>query len=83
MKLITKQNCQKCDFVKEKVGIKINGVEIIDGESTEGKVQMAYYEIFLLMDKDKSINFPFLITDKDEVIHGAINIKNHILNGGS
>ena len=79
LKLIVKDDCGKCEFVKEKIGNKVEEIQIINEDSIDGKVLMSYYEIFLIMDSNPNANFPFLITPDEQVIHGAIKIKNHIL----
>jgi len=79
MILITKDDCQLCDFVKEKIGDRIEELETVNAEDVDGKVYMSYYQIHLLMETNKKIQFPFLITENEDVVHGSIAIKNHIL----
>ncbi|MCL2785902.1 MAG: hypothetical protein FWD81_01585 [Methanomassiliicoccaceae archaeon] len=65
LKLFTKNDCQKCDHVKERMpkGIKI---EVINADTVDGLAEAAFYEIV-----EKT--FPVLIAD-GEVIVGAIPI---------
>lgn len=67
IKLFTKNNCEKCDYVKEKLpaGLKIRiyNVENSDDELAEG----AYYEV---LDK----GFPVLVVDDDRVAEDAIPV---------
>jgi len=77
--LITKDDCQRCDFVKEKIGERLRELEIVNADDVEGKVYMSYYQIYGTMEQDDQIQFPFLITVDEDVIHGTIAIKNHFL----
>ena len=79
MILITKDDCPNCDFVKKKVGDEIDGVEVVSADDVQGKVYMAYYQIYGKMEMSDKVQFPFLITEKEDVVHGTIAIKNHIL----
>lgn len=72
MKLFTKQNCQNCEWVKERL-LSTDNIEIIDCESTNGLAEMAYYEIISIAEK----RLPILVTD-DEIIVGTIAIKNYV-----
>ena len=79
MILITKDDCPNCDFVKKKIADEIDGIEVVNADEVQGKVYMAYYQIFGKMEMDSKFQFPFLITEKEDVVHGTIAIKNHIL----
>jgi glutaredoxin len=65
LKLFTKNDCQKCEYVKEKMpkGLKI---EIINADTVDGLAEAAFYEIV-----EKT--FPVLVAD-GEVVVGAIPI---------
>jgi deoxyxylulose-5-phosphate synthase len=67
--LFTKPDCQKCDYVKERLpdGLIIS---IVDTTTAEGLAEAAYYE---LLNK----NTPILVVD-DEVFEGAIVIMNKL-----
>lgn len=73
MKLVVKDNCKNCEWVKGKIpnGMKI---DMVNGETPDGLALLAFHE------KIDNGNFPFLITDDDKVIEGTINIKNEIIN---
>lgn len=69
--LITKKDCQKCEYVKGKIP-KDMRIHKMDAESREGMGFLAYYEAF-----EKPV--PILVDEEtDEVIEGAIRIKNAI-----
>ncbi len=75
--LLTKEDCQKCDYVKSKIESEGFDVEIVGEDSVDGKVLMSYHQIYLMMDKDRNANFPFLIKENgqgEEVVTGSINI---------
>jgi len=65
IKLFTKNDCEKCEHVKERMpkGLKI---EIINADTVDGLAEAAYYEIV-------EETFPVLVVD-EEVICGAIPI---------
>ncbi|MDR2866028.1 MAG: glutaredoxin [Methanomassiliicoccaceae archaeon] len=65
LKLFTKDNCGKCEHVKERMpkGLK---VKIINADTIDGLAEAAYYEIV-----EKT--FPVLVAD-EEVICGALPI---------
>jgi hypothetical protein len=67
--LITKPECQKCDYVKERIppGMEI---QFVDASTPAGMAEAAFYE---LLDKPT----PILVVD-DEPITGAINILNKL-----
>lgn len=69
MKLFTKPNCPKCDWVKTKVDL--NNVEVVNADEPRGMAELAYYELF-------GEPMPILILDNDEVVTGAIKIKKAI-----
>ncbi len=64
--LFTKPECEKCDYVKEKIPEDLN-VRIMDMTTTDGMAHAAYYE---LLEKYT----PILVVG-DEVVEGAIKIK--------
>ena len=67
--LFTKPDCQKCEYVKERLpaGVKVN---IIDTSTAEGLAEAAYHE---LLNK----HTPILVVD-DELFEGSINIMNKL-----
>ena len=66
IKLFTKDDCQKCEHVKEKMpkGMKL---QVINADTVDGLAEAAYYEIV-----EKT--FPVLIVGDDEVVTGALQI---------
>ena len=76
MKLFTKSNCPKCDWIKDRADL--NNVEVLDAENHTGMAELAYYELF-------GKEMPILILDNGEVVTGAIRIKKRIEaeNGGN
>jgi len=67
--LFTKPDCQKCEYVKERLPDGLD-IKIIDATSVDGMAEAAFYE---LLDKPT----PVLVID-GEVITGAINILNRL-----
>ncbi|MCL2142858.1 MAG: glutaredoxin family protein [Methanomassiliicoccaceae archaeon] len=65
LKLFTKDNCGKCEHVKERMpkGLKI---QVINADTVDGLAEAAYYEIV-----EKT--FPVLVID-GEVVCGALPI---------
>jgi glutaredoxin len=63
IKLFTKNNCGKCDYVKERLpeGLKI---QIINVETVDGLAEGAFYEV---LDK----GFPVLVVDDVRVAEDA------------
>ena len=67
--LFTKPDCQKCDYVKERMPEGLT-VSIVDTSTAEGLAEAAYYE---LLNK----NTPILVVD-DVVFEGSIVILNKL-----
>ena len=65
--LFTKPECEKCDYVKEKIPHNLD-IQIMDMTTTDGMAHAAYHEIL-----EKYT--PILVVG-DDVIEGAIKIKN-------
>ena len=65
--LFTKPECEKCDYVKEKIPEGMD-IQIMDMTTTDGMAHAAYHEIL-----EKYT--PILVVG-DEVVEGAIKIKN-------
>ncbi|MDR0790929.1 MAG: hypothetical protein LBE47_00130 [Methanomassiliicoccaceae archaeon] len=68
-KLFTKDDCGKCDYVKERIPKNLK-IQIINADTVDGLAEAAYYEII-----EKT--FPVLIAD-EEVICGALPILEKI-----
>lgn len=67
--LFTKPDCQKCDYVKERIPAGLE-VQFIDASTPEGMAEAAFYE---LLEKPT----PILVVD-DASVTGAINILNKL-----
>ncbi len=65
--LFTKPECEKCDYVKEKIPNNLD-IQIMDMTTVDGMAHAAYHEIL-----EKYT--PILVVG-DEVVEGAIKIKN-------
>jgi len=65
IKLFTKDNCQKCEHVKERMP-KGLAMQIINADTIDGLAEAAFYEIV-----EKT--FPVLVVN-DEVVCGALQI---------
>ena len=65
LKLFTKDNCGKCEHVKERMP-KGMDIQIINADTVDGLAEAAYYEIVEKM-------FPVLVAG-DEIICGSIPI---------
>ena len=69
IKLFTKDDCGKCEHVKERMPKNLE-IQIINADTIDGLAEAAYYEIV-----EKT--FPVLVAD-DEVICDAIPILNKL-----
>ena len=67
--LFTKPECEKCDYVKEKIPENLE-IQIMDMTTTDGMAHAAYHEIL-----EKYT--PILVVG-DEIVEGAIKIKNRM-----
>ena len=74
--LVTKKDCQKCDWLKKKIPPN-NGIDFIDAETPEGMALLAYHEIF-----NEDTQIPLLITADEQIIENALPIKNFLQAGG-
>ncbi len=75
--LFTKEGCGKCDWVKTNVDLenmKDVTVMSVNQDDPEALALLAYYECVTLSEK----KLPILVSDSDEVITGAVNIKNYL-----
>ena len=70
IKLFTKDDCTKCDYVKERLPKGMN-VEILNVDTVDGLAEGAYYGI---LDK----GFPVLVLDDEYAAEGSINILEKI-----
>ncbi|MCL1983941.1 MAG: hypothetical protein FWG58_00915 [Methanomassiliicoccaceae archaeon] len=66
LKLFTKDNCGKCEHVKERMPKNLK-VQIVNADTVDGLAEAAYYEIV-----EKT--FPVLVIDDSEIVCGALPI---------
>jgi hypothetical protein len=64
--LFTKPECEKCDYVKEKIPNNLN-IKILDMTTPDGMAHAAFYELL-------ERYTPILVVD-DEIVEGALRIK--------
>lgn len=69
IKLFTKDDCGKCEHVKERMPKNID-IEIINADTVDGLAEAAFYEIIEKV-------FPVLVID-GEVVEGAIPILDRL-----
>jgi len=74
--LLTKQNCQKCDWLKSQIP-QNDGVDFMDPETPEGMALLAFHEKF-----DTKTLFPLLITVDGRVVEGALPAKRTLREAG-
>lgn len=65
--LITKKDCKKCEWIKDRIDREELPVEIMDAESTNGIAHLTYHELY---NTGEVINMPVLIIDDDNVLKG-------------
>jgi len=75
--LFTKEHCQKCEFLKEKINIEALGIQEIKLTSSDAHALglAAYFDIVTLMEKP---GLPILVTDNNSPISGVVNIKKYL-----
>ena len=66
IKLFTKDNCQKCEHVKERMPKGLT-IQIINADTVDGLAEAAFYEIV-----EKT--FPVLLVDEEVVSGTALQI---------
>lgn len=69
MILFTKPDCEKCDYVKERMPKGLD-IQLMDSTTADGMAEAAFYE---LLDKPT----PILVIE-GEAVTGAINILNRL-----
>lgn len=70
IKLFTKNDCSKCEYVKERLPKDID-VDILNVDTVDGLAEGAFYGV---LDK----GFPILVWDDEFVAEGSINVLNKI-----
>jgi len=66
IKLFTKNNCGKCDHVKERLPKNLK-IEVLNVDTVDGLAEGAYYEV---LDK----GFPVLVVDDERVAEDAVPV---------
>lgn len=76
MTLFTKENCQKCDFVKKYVDLDGLGVavEVLGPENADALAHLAWHGLVSVAEKQ----LPILVLDDLTYIAGAIPIKGYL-----
>lgn len=65
--LITKKDCDKCDWLKDKINKENLDVDIFDAKSKEGMAHLTYHELW---NTGEIVPMPVLIIDDDNIIKG-------------
>lgn len=75
MTLFTKENCQKCDFVKKHVDLGGLGVsvEVLGPDNADALAHLAWHGLVAVAEKQ----LPILVLDDSSYIAGAIPIKGY------
>ena len=76
MTLFTKENCGKCDFVKQHVDLDHIGVrvEVLGPENSDALAHLAWHGLVAEAEK----NLPILVLDDMTHLSGAILIKTYL-----
>jgi len=76
MTLFTKENCGKCDYVKEHVDLSSLGVKIetLGSDNPDALAHLAWHGLVSVAEK----SLPILVLDDMSHIAGAIPIRNYL-----
>ena len=76
MTLFTKQDCGKCEYVKENVHLSALdvAVEVLGPENADALAHLAWHGLVVTAEK----NLPILVLDDMSHITGAIPIKKYL-----
>ncbi len=76
MTLFTKENCNKCEFVKKHVDLDRAGVrvEVLGPENSDALAHLAWHGLVKVAEKA----LPILVLDDMSYIAGAIPIKGYL-----
>lgn len=76
MTLFTKENCGKCDYVKQQVDLERLGVqvEVLGPENPDALAHLAWHGLVTVAEK----RLPILVLDDMTHVTGAIAIKNYL-----
>ena len=76
MTLFTKQDCGKCEYVKENVNLSALdvAVEVLGPENADALAHLAWHGLVVTAEK----NLPILVLDDMSHITGAIPIKKYL-----
>jgi len=77
MLLFTKEHCQKCEFLKEKINLESLGIQEIKLTTSDAHAlgMAAFYDIVELMEKP---GLPILVTDNNGPISGVVLIRKYL-----
>jgi glutaredoxin 2 len=76
MTLFTKDNCEKCDYVKQNCDLNALGVkvEVLGPENPDALAHLAWHGLVGVAEK----LLPILVLDDSSHIAGALNIKKYL-----
>ncbi len=76
MTLFTKENCEKCDFVKKHFDLGTMGVavEVLGPDNSDALAHLAWHGLVDVAEKA----LPILVLDDSSHISGAIPIKKYL-----
>ena len=76
MILFTKQECGKCDYVKDHFDLDSMGVQIdeLTDSNADALANLAYFELVDTAEK----HLPILVTEDEQKITGAIKISQYL-----
>ena len=77
MTLFTKENCEKCDYVKNQfnLGDMGIGVEVLGPENSDALAHLAWHGLVTTAEK----LLPILVLDDSSHISGALPIKKYLM----
>ena len=78
MTLFTKENCEKCDYVKDNFDLGTLGVdiEVLGPENSEALAHLAWHGLVNVAEK----MLPILVLEDSSHIAGALKIKKYLSN---
>ncbi len=76
MTLFTKENCEKCDYVKKNFDLGTMGVdiEVLGPENSEALAHLAWHGLVNVAEK----MLPILVLEDSSHIAGALKIKKYL-----
>ena len=79
MTLFTKENCEKCDYVKKHVDLAAAGVqvEVLGPDNPDSLAHLAWHGLVGVAEK----SLPILVVDEANYVTGAIRIRKYLQHG--